>query len=369
MPREQYSYTNSGYALLTTLVERVSGTSFAEFTRRRIFEPAGMEDTGWRDDFTRLVPGRAQAYAPAEGGWRLAMPFESVVGPGGMLTTVGDWLAWSRALAAGTLGPGVTDSLTRRMRLSGGREIRYGLGLFVGEYRGIPEISHSGSTAGYSTFLVRYPDRGNLTIAVLCNAANAEPGEYARRLADHLVTDFPPPPPLDTVAVDSVTWARYAGVYREERTHAPLRVGADAWNRYRALPGGWLRLGNASLWRFEVPDGGRPTSLTVVRPDGDTVRYAYQGERPWAPAPEQLRAFVGRYYSEDLGVSYEAKLAGDTLTLSARPGIVLRLQPTYPDGFTTRGSAVWFTRDRRGRVSAMHVSESRVWDLVFSRIR
>lgn len=154
-----YSYTNSGYAIAMSLVERVSGKTFQQFSQERIFRPLGMTHTRWRDDFTRIVPGRAQAYARGVDGWHLAMPFESVVGPGGLLTTVGDWLTWNDALTRNSLVPGLADSLTRRMRLTSGREIQYAHGLVVTSYRGVPEISHSGSTGGYSTFLARFPDR------------------------------------------------------------------------------------------------------------------------------------------------------------------------------------------------------------------
>jgi CubicO group peptidase (beta-lactamase class C family) len=365
---DYYSYTNSGYALAMTLVERVSGQSFQEFTRQHIFEPLGMSRTQWRDDFTRLVPGRAQAYSLEDGDWHLTMPFEDVVGPGGMLTTAGDWLIWNRALNDKTLGGAVVDSLTRRMRLTSGREIEYALGVSVETYRGVREISHSGSTAGYSTFLARYPDRG-LSIAVLCNAAQASPTAYVHQLADRLIDDFPPPVALDTLPVDSAAFARFAGVYRNDRNGTPLQVGVDAGPGVRRLPNGWYRLGNNSRWRFETGPDGRPTALWIAQPDGDTVRYTFMAPEPWEPVTVDLQAFVGRYRSDELDVTYVAALAGDTLTLSMRPGITIRLRPTYADGFAAGGGrAVWFSRDRRGRVTTMHFGESRVWDLVLPKL-
>jgi CubicO group peptidase (beta-lactamase class C family) len=366
-PGEYYSYTNSGYALAMTLVERISGQSFQAFTHQRIFGPTGMAHTRWRDDFTRLIPGRAQAYRLEDDGWHLDMPFENVVGPGGLLTTVGDWLAWNQALTRKTLGAALTDSLTRRMHLTSGREISYALGLVVTEYRGVREISHSGSTAGYSTFLARYPDRGDLSIAVMCNAANATPAAYAHRLADRLVDDFPPPPVLDTAPVDQDLFKRYAGVYRHDRTHAPLVVQPDAPPRLRSLPDGWFWLPGGMQWRFETGSNGRPTALRVAQADGDTVRYTYAAAEPWKPSPGELQAFAGSYWSEELGVTYTATVVRDTLILELRPRISLPLRPVYPDAFSARGSTVWFSRDRAGRVTAMHISESRLWDLVLVR--
>jgi CubicO group peptidase (beta-lactamase class C family) len=365
---DYYSYTNSGYAIAMTLVERVSGESFQQFTRERIFGPLGMAHTQWRDDFTRLVPGRAQAYDREAEAWHLAMPFENVVGPGGLLTTVGDWLIWNEALANRTLGAAVVDSLTHRARLTSGREIPYALGLFIGTYRGVPEISHAGSTAGYSTFLTRYPDRENLSIAVLCNSTRGAATTYAHRLADRLITDFPPPPALDTTRVDSVTFARYAGVYRNDRTGVPLIVLTGTVGRFRTLPDGWLWQVSGTRWHFDPGPGGTPVAIRMAQSDGDTVRFSYVRDAPWTPTRQQLEAYVGAYRSEEVGATYQARLAGDSLAISPRAGVVVTLRPTYTDGFVARGYAVWFTRDRRGRVDAMHVGESRLWDLAFPRV-
>jgi len=367
---DYYSYTNSGFGLLFTIVERVSGKTFQEFSQDRIFGPLGMSHTRWRDDFTALVPGRAQAYGRNRDGWHLNMPFEDVVGPGGLLTTVGDLLRWNEALTHKTLGAALVDSMSRQMRLTNGREIPYALGLFFQTYRGIPEISHSGSTAGYSTYLARYPDRGDLSVAVLCNAAGTNAGAYTHALVDALVTDFPPPPALDTSAVDSATFARFLGVYRNTRTSAPLVVTQRMRERFRALPDGsfWSSRGGIR-WLFDVAANGTPSGIRVLQSDGDTLAYAFVAHDLWNPTPQQLAEFTGRYRSEELGMTYEVALVRDTLTVIARPGSTLQLAPAFSDGFESGGSTVWFTRDRRGRVVAMHAGESRMWDLVIPRLR
>lgn len=361
---DHYSYTNSGFGLLFTIVERVSGMSFQEFSRARIFEPLGMARTRWRDEFRRLVPGRAQAYARREGAWALDMPFEDVVGPGGLLSTVGDFLTWNEALTNRTLGA-VTDSLSRQMRLTSGREIQYALGLMFGSYRGLRQISHSGATAGYRTFLARYPDRDHLSIAVMCNAAQANPTAYAHALADRLIADFPPAPALDTTAVDPAMLARFAGVYRNTRWHDALIVDGDDLARLRRLPDGsyWSPRGRTV---FDTTDDGTPRRLGILQANGDTLQHGYVGPDPWAPTARDLAAFVGKYRSAELDATWDVLTVGDTLALSPHAGVVLKLTPTYPDGFAGEG-AVWFTRDRRGRVTAMHVSQSRMWDLTLRR--
>src|SRR5688572_22819614 len=61
-PGTRWSYTNSGYNLAAMIVSRVSGKSLGEFTKVAIFDPLGMKDTSWRDDYTRLIKRRATAY-------------------------------------------------------------------------------------------------------------------------------------------------------------------------------------------------------------------------------------------------------------------------------------------------------------------
>jgi CubicO group peptidase (beta-lactamase class C family) len=135
-PGAEYSYSNSGYNLAAMLVERVSGKPFAAFTREAIFAPLGMSSTSWRDDFHRIVKGRAIAYSENGDTVRQLMPFEDVHGNGGLLTTVGDLLKWNqnsplprwRARAAGAAG--ATGKAHR------GRTIAYAAGLMVLHYKG-----------------------------------------------------------------------------------------------------------------------------------------------------------------------------------------------------------------------------------------
>ena len=103
-PGHEYSYSNTGYNLLAVVVDRVSGMPFAQFSRERIFEPLGMSDTQWRDDYRRLVPRRSTAYSASDDGFLINRPIEYVHGNGGILSTVGDLQTWNAALTDGRLG-------------------------------------------------------------------------------------------------------------------------------------------------------------------------------------------------------------------------------------------------------------------------
>lgn len=102
-PGSKYSYSNSNYSLLATIVERVSKKSLAQFTDSVFFKPLGMHHTQWRDNFREVVPDRAIAYSGHENNYQQLMPFENIHGHGGLLTTTGDLLKWNKLLETKTI--------------------------------------------------------------------------------------------------------------------------------------------------------------------------------------------------------------------------------------------------------------------------
>jgi CubicO group peptidase (beta-lactamase class C family) len=171
-PNEEFLYSNSNYNLLAIIVQRVSGMSLADFTRQYIFMPAGMTHTGWRDDYKRIVPGRAIAYSKNRDGlYETNMPNENAYGNGGLLTTTEDRLKWNEFYGSGKLG-GATF-LNKQLAtedLNNGKPNKYGAGLFIGKLRGYDRIFHDGATAGYRALLESFPQL-DLSIAWLSNTS------------------------------------------------------------------------------------------------------------------------------------------------------------------------------------------------------
>jgi len=367
-PGAEYLYSNTGYNLLAITVERASGVSFAEFSYREIFEPLGMTSTQWRDDFTRIVPRRAVAYARRGGAYHKQMPFENVHGNGGLLTTVGDLLRWNQALDSGTLAG--LDTLETRGVLTSGRRIQYALGLFVSEHRGTREVSHSGATAGYRAFLARYPEHG-LSVAVLCNAAQANATALAYRavgafIGGRLGDDAPPA----AVPVDAAELSRRAGTYRSRRTGAPMRLAVQD-GKLRMEGGAELvplgsaafRLGSA---RMHFADGPSPVARLVTA-DGDTVEY--EPVPPARPTSAELAAYAGEYHSDEAGAAFTATVVDGRLVLRQRPDTTIPLSPAYADAFAgPGGSTVRFVRGADGRVRALTITVERVRALRFDRV-
>jgi CubicO group peptidase (beta-lactamase class C family) len=368
-PGAEFSYTNTGYNLLVVIVERITGQSFAEFTRQQIFEPLGMKHTSWRDDFTRVVKGRAIAYVKAEDGFHSEMPFENVHGNGGLLTTSEDLLLWNENFTHGKVGgPWLIEALQRRGRLNDNREIEYAGGLFMLTYEGLPEVSHGGATAGYRAFLARYPGQ-NLSVATLCNLGDIDPDGLSHRVADLFLTGkkaAAPLAPAQEVQLPTDEIAGRAGMYRHSRTGDVLRL---EMKEGKLRTGGGRAVWPLSTSLFLVENGSKldfaPNGLRVLTPEGDTILFDRVTEV--TPTAAQLAEYVGDYTSDEAEVTWKVAMEEGKLVIKWRPDRTVALKPIYADAFhAENGFLIRFFR-KEGKISGLSLGLSRVRDLRFAR--
>jgi CubicO group peptidase (beta-lactamase class C family) len=190
LPGDEFLYSNSGYFLLGEIVRRASGASLRRFSHDRIFQPLGMSHTHFHDDHTETVAQRASGYAQRDDGtWRIDMTTLDMVGDGGVFTSIEDLVLWERQLLAPRVGgaPWLAEML-RPGVLTNGDTLDYAGGLRVTTYRGLRTVDHGGAFVGFRSHGLRFPDQ-RAAIYVLCNFAEAQPGGYARAVADLILAD------------------------------------------------------------------------------------------------------------------------------------------------------------------------------------
>jgi CubicO group peptidase (beta-lactamase class C family) len=190
-PGSEFLYSNSGYFLLSQIVERASGLTLREYAQQHIFRPLGMTHTHFHDDHNEVVANRASGYAPApDGGFRISMTNLDMVGDGGVFTTVEDLLLWDRNFYEPRVGgEEFLRTMLRRGVLTGGDTLDYALGLGHALYRGLPTVQHGGAFVGFRAQMIRFPEQ-RFSVICLCNLATANPTELAERVADVYLADL-----------------------------------------------------------------------------------------------------------------------------------------------------------------------------------
>jgi CubicO group peptidase (beta-lactamase class C family) len=190
-PGEQHQYSNSNFVLLAEIVEAVSGQSFSSFADSAIFKPLGMNQTFFQEDYTRLIPNKANSYSKVDSS-TFSNNFQTIytLGDGGLFSNVNDMKKW----VSNYFTPEIGDSkdiqqLTQKGRLTNGNEIFYALGVNVTTLKGWDRFQHSGSLAGYRNYLAIYPDL-KLGIIVFGNvSSNPSPRDMVVQLNDLLIKE------------------------------------------------------------------------------------------------------------------------------------------------------------------------------------
>jgi CubicO group peptidase (beta-lactamase class C family) len=181
-PGTEFLYSNTGYALLSIVVQRSSGLSLRDFAADRIFKPLGMTSTQFRDDHTQPVEREAIGYLPQDGGFSVSIPQLDVVGDGGVFSTVEDLARWDLNFDTGLVGGRAGMKLMQQTAtLPDGRSTGYALGLSVGNFGGERVVSHSGAYGGYRSTYLRFPE-SHLSVITLCNVS-ALSSQLAERVA------------------------------------------------------------------------------------------------------------------------------------------------------------------------------------------
>ena len=191
-PGSKWEYSNSGYAALAMIVEKVSGEPFGQFLHDRIFAPLGMNNTLAYEKGKNEVPHRAYGHTKEGDAFKETdqSPTSAVLGDGGIYTSIDDLVKWDRALQERTLvsetetQPALTPvHVSDALPTSEGHNVSYGFGWFLDPYKGHRRIWHDGETIGFRTTIQRFP-QDKLTIIVLANRTDVDPAKLALNVAD-----------------------------------------------------------------------------------------------------------------------------------------------------------------------------------------
>lgn len=382
-PGDEFMYCNTGYTLLAEVVSRVSEMSFAQFTQENIFIPLSMNNTLFYDNHEKIIKNRAYSYKSFKGGIKKSHLNFSTVGATGLLTTVEDLSLWTLNFKNKTVGnQSIFDKMHTLGKLNDGSEFGGARGLFINEYRSLKEIQHSGSDAGYRSYLTRFPEE-HIAIIILGNSADIIPDRLAYEVVNILLEEklnsSEKKNYVNSAKVSKKILESYLGLYEIEPGYNVQFSLINDQLYVKATKQASDKLIPISSTEFVVNDldvsfkfifnDGNPVEVVKLKQDGQEKTLYRVVE--FNDSDIDLSEYKGRFYSEELSTYYEFKANKNLLRAHHSRISEFNLTPVKKDVF--KGDLwffkyVKFTRDPYGKINGIKVSTDRVRDLEFKKI-
>lgn len=285
-PGTKWKYSNTGYAVLASIIEKVSGRSYADFLKENIFKPLGMTGTFVynRRRATHKIPDNyAVGYVYSDSLHSYIIPdslpnydyviyLDGIVGDGTVNATTGDLFKWDRALYGNKLVSKETlDEMLSPLVQMSPRDSTgfYGFGVMVQKSDQGKIISHSGGWPGYVTFMSRNVD-SNRTIIILSNNESSAPNINAA--INNILSDEPLNMPYKhkRIAMDTSLLDRYVGKYNAFLTITLVKKDGKLFRQRQGTPG--IELIPESETKFFYGDGTDRQIEFEFGPDGKVTR-------------------------------------------------------------------------------------------------
>lgn len=185
-PNTKYEYSNTGYALLASIIEKASGQTYADFLKNNIFKPLKMKQSFVynRRFAPKKINNYALGYIYSDSLKKYILPdnlpetnmviwLDGIVGDGCVNSTVNDLLKWDRALYTHKLlSKQGMEELFQVATLNDQSKTNYGFGWIIEDNADFGKIvSHSGGWPGYATYISRHITNDK-TIILLQNHEN-----------------------------------------------------------------------------------------------------------------------------------------------------------------------------------------------------
>lgn len=385
-PGDEHLYSNSGYWLLSQIVQKAANMTMAKYAKINIFDKLEMNNTHFHDDHTAIVKNRASGYAPRENGsYVISMTTLDMIGDGGIFSTIVDAKKWDDAFYnQEVFGANFWKTMTTPGVLNNGEVLDYACGLGVVNYNGLREVSHGGAFVGFRAEHMRFPEQ-RFSVIIFANRADANPTGMAHQIADiFLKDDFvqesetesnegdnsysafakarPFPLSIEELkSLEGTFWSDGSKISRK------LEVRNDTLNYVRSngqstpmIPiakNKFRWVGPPMTIVLTLNKSENPTSFTLdIQGQGVSTFKKYT---PITKLDEaSLKKYLGNYYSAELNATYSFKPQNDGVMLYVNDKPLAPAQPIMENVFTVYNGAltIEFSPDQKSfRIAAGRV--------------
>lgn len=240
-PGTNYKYSNSGYVLLGSIIEKITGQSYATYIEENIFKPLGMVHS-YFDDPVKIIKGRVSGYSQRNRSYQntnflsMTLPYAA----GSLASTPRDIQIWYKALSNGLLlKPETIKKAFTSFKLTNGRLTGYGYGWEIGNVQGTLSVKHVGVINGFYTYVAYLPEE-QIAISIFRNSDS--PVDLDLLGSKMLAISLGKPYTAHEVILTAKQLATYQGVYKLDNDTKYIIRLEDGCLMYYTLGGTKTRL-------------------------------------------------------------------------------------------------------------------------------
>ena len=385
-PGTEWNYNNTGYALLASLVEKLTNTPFPEWMEENVFEPLEMNSSTVRANQKEVVYGRSSGYGLGKNGkYEELQDLGGAMGAGGIYTSIEDLAKWVRHLENPKVGnKAMIEEMMTPYILKSGDTTNYGLGFIIGEYRGLKQIQHGGADVAHRSMLMYFPE---INSAVITQSNNAGfDGTTAQQVANIFFKEYMTKEEktsgkddIDDFDYASEDFESLTGRYEMEK--APgfvISFKRDGERLYASATGQpefdikpesdsvFTVMGVNAKFTFHINKNGSADSVTLHQ-NGEHIAKKIT----WKPEMEELSDYTGKYFSDEIETMYTISLKeGELIMENYQIAKEMELEPTDKDSFSSGFpiSELAFRRNENGKIDGFSASNGRTLGVYFKKV-
>jgi CubicO group peptidase (beta-lactamase class C family) len=390
-PGELYNYNNTGYALLSMVIEKVTGENYDEWMKANVFLPLGMTLTVVRTDPGQIIPGNAQGYIKMdEDTFVEATDIYASTGAGGIYSNLPDLAKWVNNFYDPKPG---NEALIQKIQtpfiLNNGDTMSYAYGLALGELKGLKMVEHGGADIAHRSMLMMFPEIKGAVITQSNNSTFS--GQISRKIAEIFFADFmdieedekKPDETQEEFVYDVKKFDELAGRYeleaapgfilefrREDDKLFTQATGQGAVEVFASSDSTfYLKVVEAAV-TFHRNDEGIVDHMTLHQNGNHKANRIF--EPAWKPTEQDIEHYLGRYFSEELNALYTISLNDEGILVLRHPRMDDKLlKAETNDEFSADFPIpeLRFTRNDQGEVTGFEASSGRSRGIVFNKLK
>ena len=384
-PGEKYSYCNSNYNLLAFIITKVTDTPFPQWMKENIFDPLDMKNTHVHDNFSMIIPNRAESYTNNSQGEIANMNGDNLIayGSSSVFTTIEDLSKWANNYSNWKLGgTKIKEFMFQKGMNDKGEETLYNCNGFNYDHWGVECVRMAGGWAGYGSLWAYFPQH-NLTVVSLSNHSYYT-GSEMYQVADLFLADY------QTIEKHNNPLSIINLEKNKTNTYLADRIIGNY--EFLAYPGAILNISmeNKKLYaeiseedRFEIFvasdsvlfNKDMEVVITHNKTDNSDIQNLIWNEggewkvvRVIEIPEDKLQKYVGSYYSSELETTYKLYINNKSLYAGHYKHGDHKLIPISEDCFSNNAfyfENVSFEYSATGKISGFRLSVGDLENILF----